>query len=343
MVESAILLDELGRAAYPGPYWPTVLAPRPSRRPGPTPRRSVGSRRSRPASARATWRSSTRISTGTRGDVGARREDAQSWRSPHEALVPWRTWPRAADSPRAAPRADPVPRRSLGVGPHLSPVQGMDPATRWCRSTWTRCPRRRTPCSGPSARPSLAREPVRRGRSARRRKCWAPPAGVWTGCRLRQGTRAVRQPIGSFQGDPPQVRRDAARDRELALRRLLRRLGARRHAEDGELAASIAKAYVGDAARKVCGEAIQLHGGIGFTWEYDLHIYMKRAKALEPMYGDADYHSRADRPARREVAELARPVSLPRAPLDAVRVVDLTSYIAARTPRCSSPTSGRCI
>src|SRR3989442_7546 len=61
-------------------------------------------------------------------------------------------------------------------------------------------------------------------------------------------------------------------------------------AEDGELAASVAKAYVGDAARKVCGEAIQVHGGIGFTWEYDLHIYMKRAKALEPMYGDADYH-----------------------------------------------------
>jgi alkylation response protein AidB-like acyl-CoA dehydrogenase len=40
----------------------------------------------------------------------------------------------------------------------------------------------------------------------------------------------------------------------------------------------------------VCGEAIQVHGGIGFTWEYDLHIYFKRAKALEAMYGDADYH-----------------------------------------------------
>jgi alkylation response protein AidB-like acyl-CoA dehydrogenase len=61
-------------------------------------------------------------------------------------------------------------------------------------------------------------------------------------------------------------------------------------AEDEALAASVAKAYVGDAARKVCGEAIQVHGGIGFTWEYDLHIYFKRAKALEPMYGDVDYH-----------------------------------------------------
>src|SRR5439155_1418198 len=46
----------------------------------------------------------------------------------------------------------------------------------------------------------------------------------------------------------------------------------------------------GDAARRVCGEAIQVHGGIGFTWEYDLHLYFKRAKALEAMYGDADHH-----------------------------------------------------
>ena len=61
-------------------------------------------------------------------------------------------------------------------------------------------------------------------------------------------------------------------------------------AEDGPLAASVAKAYVSDASRKVCGDAIQVHGGIGFTWEYDLHLYFKRAKALEPLYGDADYH-----------------------------------------------------
>jgi len=61
-------------------------------------------------------------------------------------------------------------------------------------------------------------------------------------------------------------------------------------AEDGALAASVAKAYVSEAARKVCSEAIQVHGGIGFTWEYDLHLYFKRAKALEASWGDADYH-----------------------------------------------------
>lgn len=61
-------------------------------------------------------------------------------------------------------------------------------------------------------------------------------------------------------------------------------------APDAALAASVAKAYVGDAARKVCGDSIQVHGGIGFTWEFDLHLWFKRAKYYEPMYGDVEYH-----------------------------------------------------
>jgi alkylation response protein AidB-like acyl-CoA dehydrogenase len=60
--------------------------------------------------------------------------------------------------------------------------------------------------------------------------------------------------------------------------------------DDAPLAASAAKAYVGDASRKVCGSSIQVHGGIGFTWDYDLHLYFKRAKHFEPLYGDADFH-----------------------------------------------------
>lgn len=61
-------------------------------------------------------------------------------------------------------------------------------------------------------------------------------------------------------------------------------------AEDAATAASVAKSFVSESARKVCGDAIQVHGGIGFTWEFDLHFYFKRAKHLEPLYGDADYH-----------------------------------------------------
>ena len=52
----------------------------------------------------------------------------------------------------------------------------------------------------------------------------------------------------------------------------------------------MAKAYASDAFRKIAGAGIQLHGGIGFTWEHDLHLYFKRAKSSEFTFGDASYH-----------------------------------------------------
>jgi alkylation response protein AidB-like acyl-CoA dehydrogenase len=55
-------------------------------------------------------------------------------------------------------------------------------------------------------------------------------------------------------------------------------------------AVSIAKAYCSDAAREVGNRGIQVHGGIGFTWEHNLHLYYKRAKGSEIMFGDANYH-----------------------------------------------------
>jgi alkylation response protein AidB-like acyl-CoA dehydrogenase len=61
-------------------------------------------------------------------------------------------------------------------------------------------------------------------------------------------------------------------------------------APDRSLAASMAKAYVSDAYRKIAGDGIQVHGGIGFTWEHDMHLYFKRAKASEVTLGDATYH-----------------------------------------------------
>jgi alkylation response protein AidB-like acyl-CoA dehydrogenase len=57
---------------------------------------------------------------------------------------------------------------------------------------------------------------------------------------------------------------------------------------DAPLAAASAKAYAGDASRLVCGESIQMHGGIGFTWELDVHFFVKRAKTLESHYGSTE-------------------------------------------------------
>jgi alkylation response protein AidB-like acyl-CoA dehydrogenase len=56
------------------------------------------------------------------------------------------------------------------------------------------------------------------------------------------------------------------------------------------LAASVAKAYASDAGWRVPDASIQVHGGIGFTWEHDLHFFLKRGRANAAMLGDAKWH-----------------------------------------------------
>jgi alkylation response protein AidB-like acyl-CoA dehydrogenase len=60
----------------------------------------------------------------------------------------------------------------------------------------------------------------------------------------------------------------------------------------GELseAASVAKSYCSDAYFAIAGDALQLFGGVGFTWEYDVHLYFKRAKSSEHLLGNGAYH-----------------------------------------------------
>ncbi len=59
---------------------------------------------------------------------------------------------------------------------------------------------------------------------------------------------------------------------------------------DADYLVSVAKAYAGPAARAVCGECIQFHGGVGYTWEYDPHLYLKRTKTLEQQHGTTAWH-----------------------------------------------------
>ena len=63
-----------------------------------------------------------------------------------------------------------------------------------------------------------------------------------------------------------------------------------RRAADLRKSMSIAKSFCGDSARYICDQGVQLHGGMGFTWELGLHFFMRRAKMLEYAYGDAVYH-----------------------------------------------------
>ena len=60
--------------------------------------------------------------------------------------------------------------------------------------------------------------------------------------------------------------------------------------ETAPLAVAVAKSYAGDAGRRVPRAALQVHGGIGFTWEHDLHFFLKRGEANAHMYGEGAKH-----------------------------------------------------
>ncbi|HEV3228574.1 MAG TPA: acyl-CoA dehydrogenase family protein, partial [Solirubrobacteraceae bacterium] len=68
--------------------------------------------------------------------------------------------------------------------------------------------------------------------------------------------------------------------------------------ESGALAAAMAKSYASEAGWRVAAAALQVHGGIGFTWEHDLHFFLKRGRANLHAFGDPRWH-------RRRVAHLA--------------------------------------
>jgi alkylation response protein AidB-like acyl-CoA dehydrogenase len=60
--------------------------------------------------------------------------------------------------------------------------------------------------------------------------------------------------------------------------------------EEVPLVAPLAKSYCSEAYFFCAAENIQIHGGIGFTWEHDAHLYFKRAKSSELLFGDPAYH-----------------------------------------------------
>jgi hypothetical protein len=97
-------------------------------------------------------------------------------------------------------------------------------------------------------------------------------------------------PIGSFQA----IQHKLA-DMSLALERATAAVHYAAMTIDGDdpdssRAAHVAKAAAGEAARRILKDGIQIHGGIGYTWEHDLHLYLRRATGDEYLFGTTGWH-----------------------------------------------------
>jgi alkylation response protein AidB-like acyl-CoA dehydrogenase len=296
MVETAVVLEEMGRAVFPGPYLETVVAARgieaagtPAQQARWLPGVAAGDVRATVAllDAELDWRpeaTATRADPGPGG--GARLTGTKQW-------VPWAHVADVLLVPAREPDGLSLFLVEKGApGLTVTPVATMDPGMRWATVTLDAVPvgeNARLGAAGAAA--GILGDLLRRGAVG--------AAAMMLGAARRCLDMSVEyakvreqfgQPIGSFQA----IRHRCAdmllevENAHAATYYAAWALDA--GAEDARLAASVAKAYVSEAARKACGEAIQVHGGIGFTWEYDLHLYFKRAKALEATWGDADYH-----------------------------------------------------
>ena len=295
MVESAIVLEELGRVACPGPYLETIVAARALEEAG-NPAQQV---RWLPAvaggAARATvalldaeldWRPEATATRAEPGPGGTRLTGVKQW-------VPWAHVADVLLVPARGPDGLSLFLVEAGTeGLDVSPVPAMDPGMRWSTVRLDGVqvgPDARLGETGAGA--GLLDGLLRRGAVG--------AAAVMLGAARRCLDMSVAyakvreqfgQPIGSFQAIRHRCAEMLLEVENAHAATYYAAWALDAGAEDAALAASVAKAYVSEAARKVCGEAIQVHGGIGFTWEFDLHLYFKRAKALEATWGDADYH-----------------------------------------------------
>ncbi len=105
------------------------------------------------------------------------------------------------------------------------------------------------------------------------------------------------RPIGSFQAVKHRladmlVQSEAARSAAYYAARVL--AGEAEDADEREptIAAHLAASYCADVLYGAAADTIQIHGGIGFTWEHDAHLYFKRAKSSQLMLGDSEHHRR---------------------------------------------------
>ncbi|MFN2545719.1 MAG: acyl-CoA dehydrogenase family protein [Actinomycetota bacterium] len=98
------------------------------------------------------------------------------------------------------------------------------------------------------------------------------------------------RPIGSFQAIKHKCAEMAVELEASRSATLYAAWAAATEAEDQDIAVAIAKSSCGDWLGHLAGEGVQVHGGIAYTWEHDMHLYLRRMKSLEAFMGDAAYH-----------------------------------------------------
>ena len=265
-VEEAIVFEELGRALYAGPYFSTIALALPALACAPD-------LLARVASGGLTATLASAVEARRAGDRWLLRGDGD--------LVPDAGWVDAFVVEARGPD---------GIGLYLAERHDARPLIRVFDTVDTTRPLGRVTFEDDSARllaaPPAAAEIIGRTRRRALAALALEAVGI-AGFALAVGVEHAKsrqqfgRPIGTYQAVSHKLA-DTYVETELA--RSLAYWAAWCIAEDdaqAELAASAAKAYAAEAAVAACERAMQVHGGMGFTWDHPLHRYYKRALGIE--------------------------------------------------------------
>jgi alkylation response protein AidB-like acyl-CoA dehydrogenase len=304
LVEMAVALEEMGRALLPGPYLSTVLLAG-----------GVIDAAGTPAQKRKYL---SRISTGDARATLALLEDSASWEPDAVQLDASLSAAGFALNGRKMFVADAgaadflvcaarrgsdlglfiVPRTAPGLT--ISPLPAIDETRRLYQVTFADAPAAEEDilAIGDSARAALDRALAVATVALVAEMVGGMQRVMEIAVEYAKARKQFGKPIGQFQAVQhlcadmlllTESSRSAAYYAAWALQE---------RAPEADVAVSIAKAYASDAYREVGNRGIQVQGGMGFTWENNVHLYYKRAKASELMLGDATYH-------RERIARLA--------------------------------------
>ena len=295
-VELGIVFEEAGRALLGGPYFATVaLAAEallrcdderrardllPGIASGET-RGHAGAHRGRAAAG--TSRASGSPPPTTAGRLAAdRREDVRPRRTPRRPAPGRRPHP-AGHQPVRGRDAD-------APGLTRTPLPTLDQTRKQARVEFTEIPARLLGRRGRGLAGARA-HPRHRGRTAGRRAGRGAAAALDAAVDYAKIRVQYGRPIGSFQGIKHKCA-DMLIDIESARSAAYDGLWALDAGDETEiaLAAALAQAFCSEAFTRVAGDSIQVHGGIGFTWEHPAHLYLKRAKSSEVLLGTPSYH-----------------------------------------------------
>jgi alkylation response protein AidB-like acyl-CoA dehydrogenase len=305
MVELAIVLEEMGRAAYPGPFFGTVLLAGSAIMAG-----GSEAQQARLLPAIAAGRVTAAMafleeSLGWGPDAVQLRAEAAGGGYVLNGMKRFVPFANAVDLLLVPGRTGDGPGGRAGISLFLvdakapglatAPMPAMDITTRLFGVTFRNAavPAEAILGEAGAAWPTVERVLRRAAVGASAEMLGAARKCLEMSVEYAKVREQFGQPIGAFQAIRHKCAEMLLEVENAHAATYYAAWAQEAEADDAATAASVAKSYVGDAARRVCGEAIQVHGGIGFTWEYDLHLYFKRAKSLEPLYGDAEFHREA--------------------------------------------------